>query len=310
MPLLPSKASVTGINITQGTLRSSLDQLLDYLSEALGADSAAPGLRAISLNGASLGFRNWLGNGDFRLWRRGTNFSSVNGATTDIADRWRINGPNPGTLTAQRLALSASDRPQGWLTYALRLTQGAAGATPNLFQRIEDPEYFEAAKVSLSFWARAPEGGTLTLLVQNVGGTPTVYLPSLVLTGSWQRYEATVDFSLGGNGPGTGMTVSLRPPTDRAYTLDLAGIQLEAGSRATWPERRPLGLELLLAERYYQTLTVWTRSGNLWIPWRQSMRAAPTVTTTLGSVSQITASGCVLTHSTETSATLTASAEP
>jgi len=78
-------------------------------------------------------------------------------------------------------------------------------------------------------------------------------------------------------------------------TWYLTGLQLEAGSTATDFERRPIGTELALCQRYYEVIisqlchnTAWATSYNQGF-WKATKRVSPTITLTNNS----TGSGAV-----------------
>jgi len=80
-------------------------------------------------------------------------------------------------------------------------------------------------------------------------------------------------------------------------TFDIAQVQIEAGSVATPFERRPIGTELALCQRYYRTLAglitngATASSANTRATWvyGAKMRATPTVTFTTVLGSSVTA---------------------
>lgn len=90
-------------------------------------------------------------------------------------------------------------------------------------------------------------------------------------------------------------------------TLDFQ-LQLEHGTRATNFERRPVPVEEMLCRRYYRSFTVQSENGARNIP-TEGMRAIPSVTTSVGSASAITADGFELTHTAVAACAVTASAE-
>src|ERR1043166_7516276 len=90
-------------------------------------------------------------------------------------------------------------------------------------------------------------------------------------------------------------------------TLDFL-FQLEHGARATNFERRPVSTEEMLCRRYYRSFTVQSENGSRNIP-MEGMRAAPTMTVSVGSASAITADGFELTHTAAAACAVTASAE-
>ena len=102
------------------------------------------------------------------------------------------------------------------------------------------------------------------------GGSPsvnvtTILVTSQAITTSWAKYTYTVTLpSVSGKTLGTDnndcLIVMLLMPVNTTFTFDLAQVQLEAGPVATPFERRPVGTELALCERYYQVLVAGLRA--------------------------------------------------
>ena len=101
------------------------------------------------------------------------------------------------------------------------------------------------------------------LLSQNfgTGGSPspsvaTVMSTSIALTTSWQDFAYTVTLpSILGKTLGTNdddsLVLVIEFPLNETYNIDIAQVQLEKGSVATTFERRSVGEELSLCQRYY-----------------------------------------------------------
>lgn len=93
------------------------------------------------------------------------------------------------------------------------------------------------------------------------GGSPSAFVDtdfgaSTVVGTSFTKYTFTVTLpSISGKTLGTDNNSSLdlifALPINTTFTFDLAQVQLEVGSQATPFERRPLGVELALCQRYY-----------------------------------------------------------
>lgn len=142
-----------------------------------------------------------------------------------------------------------------------------------------------AQSVSLSFWVRSSLTGTFGGALQNSAGNrsyPFSYSISVANTweyktitiagdtaGTWATNNTTgvaVIFSMG-NGSGvsgasgawlgtntTSVTGATSVVGTNGATFLITGVQLEAGPTATPFERRPIGVELSMAQRYYEDL--------------------------------------------------------
>jgi hypothetical protein len=223
-----------------------------------------------SINSGPLaGFRNAVINGNFDIWQRGTSFSNPpNGGYT--ADRYAVFYDGSGAtrgISRQTFTLGQTDVPNE-PTYFLRYAQSVAGsgATFNVLATlIEDVRTFAGKTVTISFWAKA--ASILTMQVVNftqsfgTGGSPsssvtTTVVSSLSVGTSWAKYSYSFTIpsisgkTLGSDG-NSRVSVDFSLPVNTTFTLDVAQIQLEIGSEATTFERRPIGTELALCQRYY-----------------------------------------------------------
>ena len=243
---------------------------------AVGADgtlltadsSAAAGLSYQSNFAAG---KNKIINGDFRVWQRGTSFTPPNSAEVYNADRFLTTRNGTGaTVTVSQQTFTAGTAPVAGYEgqYYLRFAQSVAGTggTFNGFnQRIEDVRTFAGQTVTISFWAKASAGLTLSYLVLNqnfgAGGSATVTNSATnpTFTTSWARYTATIAIpSISGKTIGTSsfLDFALGFPSNAVQTIDLWGIQVEAGSVATAFQTatgNPAS-ELAACQRYYYRL--------------------------------------------------------
>lgn len=249
---------------------------------------------------ASYGFtagKNKIINGDFGIWQRGTSFS----AQGYTADRWYFEYSG-GTFAISQQAFTAGTAPvtgyEG--TYYLRMNKTASGAGYfNLQQRIEDVRTFANQTVTISFWAKAD--ATVTnepYIMQNFGsgGSSNVYtaLSTQTLTTSWARYSVTIAVpSIAGKTIGTSSYLLIYPirVTDSAtHTIDVWGVQVEAGATATSFQTATGNIqgELAACQRYYfrnmadlfsqmgTGINSGTTAANINIPAPVAMRVVPT----------------------------------
>jgi hypothetical protein len=212
--------------------------------------------------------KNKILNGDFGIWQRGTSFS--NPAAGDFnADRWLVSVNGTGvTRTISRQTFTAGTAPVSGYegSYFLRYAVSVIGTATanNLIQKIEDVQTYAGQTISLSFWAKAASGFTMPAPVigQNFGsgGSGSVYtsvtMNSTSIGTSWARYTGSVSVpSIAGKTIGTGSNLELTIQGLGAgtFTLDIWGVQVEAGSIAT-PFQTATGTkqgELAACQRYY-----------------------------------------------------------
>jgi Carbohydrate binding domain len=209
--------------------------------------------------------KNKIISGDFSVWQRGTTFTNVGGGNY-TADRWVLSADvNPTSHTISQQAFTAGAAPVAGYesAYFLRSAITTVGSTTALEmqQRIEDVRTFAGQTVTLSFWAKADSArSSIIYLYQNFGsgGSSGVYVatPTINYTTSWQRFTFTMNVpSISGKTLGTNhsLYVAIRQAAASGSTLDLWGVQLEAGSVATpfTTASNTLQGELALCQRYY-----------------------------------------------------------
>lgn len=240
MALLPPATDFTAA-ATQGALKTAITGLIDYLTAALGTDSAG---------GGATGPKNLLINGALTINQRGFAGGAL-GAGAYGFDRWKA-----GT---------------GGCTVSV--TSGVVTLTGPLVQVIESPD-LAGAMVTVSV---EDPSGDLTARVNGVSGTITA--------GSGRR-----GVTLTVPGGSTGNVALTLAPTSGSRTF--ARVQMERGPAPTTFERRPIGAELALCQRYCYVLaaravgslqtagaTVYVRVG-----FPVTLRAAPTISGGAGNV--------------------------
>jgi len=212
------------------------------------------------------GFKNRIYNGDMRIWQRGTSFTNPTLANYYTADRWGANrSSDVNGAVVSRIASGLAG-----FEYALAL-QRASGNTSaeslSLQYSNESTNTYDlvGSPVTLSFWAKTGSnysGGPLFVRIRSgTGVDQRVYAytglndfaaSTQAITSTWTRYSLT------GTVPSSttqlGFYMYWTPPATAAGADDsvyITGVQLEQGSTATEFERRPIGTELALCQRYF-----------------------------------------------------------
>jgi hypothetical protein len=218
--------------------------------------------------------KNKIINGNFSVNQRG--FTSL--TTQDFGfDRW-INALSGATATysAQAFTLGAAPVAGYEAKNFARLAVTVGNDNCRLQQIIEDVRTFAGQTVTVSFWAKGTNpttpGNLVCLLMQDfgTGGSPSAQVKTsdgiVVLTANWTRYSFTFTLpSIAGKTLGTNNNSGLyfwlgqhtSVSTD-AWTLDLWGVQVEYGSKATPFQTASGGSiqgELAMCQRYYYRLT-------------------------------------------------------
>lgn len=241
-------------------------------------------------SGSSMGFRNRIINGDMRIDQRNAGASvAVVSSLVFPVDRNQVVVNAASGSTAQR----STQAPAGF-TNSLVVTIGTgasptAAQQGRIIQPIEGLNCSglawgtaSAAPVTISFWVRSSVTGTYagglygggayiftySVSAANTWEYKTVTIPGPT-TGSWPTDNSAsinVNFDLGtgtnyqgtagswaaGTLWSTSSAVKLCATT--GATFYITGVQLEAGSVATPFERRDYGRELMMCQRYYQTV--------------------------------------------------------
>jgi hypothetical protein len=276
MPIsIDGSGSITGIST--GGLE---DGIITPAELSTGGPSwdASGSLQVNSINNGPLaGMRNAIINGNFDIWQRGTSGSAPNYAA---ADRW-VNAISGSGCTMSRQAFTPgqTDVP-GEPTYFCRMavtSVAGAGNIAILTQVVEDVRTFAGQQITVSFWAKADATKSIAIeTTQNfgTGGSPSALVLGMgvtkVLVGtSWQKITFTTTVSsIGGKTIGSdgnsslgfniwfdaGSNFNLRTDSlgQQSGTFDIAQVQVEAGPVATPFERRPIGTELALCQRYFE----------------------------------------------------------
>ena len=281
-----ARGSALGENVTDGMVAYMQDgrQLATY--------GTASGWSGVALS------PNYIINGAFDIWQRGTSTTTDN---TFAADRWRLQLSGATATFSQQTFTSGELEAAafGGANFYGRVVSTAADDFTGLTYRVEDVRTLAGQQVTISLWAKADATRTLRLQTQrNYGSggsaTETVNTSAVTLGTTWQRVSATFTMpSLTGKtvGANSYLNILLINPNNQTFTFDYWGVQLEAGSVAT-PFRRNANSiqgELAACQRYFVALggqTNWahslgfaasTTSIRAMIPIPVTMRATPTL---------------------------------
>ena len=216
----------------------------------------------------SAGRKNYIINGDFKIWQRGTSGSVGTGNRNyKSADRWF--NFNAGDTTSQ---IDLSSVSIGGVTGRFRYGMRVSGSQSSriLGQCIEGP--LPAGDYIFSAWVRFSEipvnfymtHNSSALIGENnfagwYGGsgvsisyTKPDNISEVSQTGVWYYvYKKFTAVS-----PHLGLGIAFQPifAGSTSATVDITGVQVEAGKNATDFEHRSYGEELLLCQRYFQKI--------------------------------------------------------
>jgi hypothetical protein len=224
-------------------------------------DAGLDQVQVANLNGGPLaGFRNRIINGGMVVDQRnnGSSISSGVNAITYGVDRWYVFALG-AAVTLQRVGSSAAR-----FESALRLTGAASNTFAMIGQRIEVSNSLDLANqlnggggyVALSFAAATSASKTVTWKIyyanaaNNFATKTEIGSGTQATTSSLTTYVASA-FLLPAIAT-TGLSVEFSVDNLTSGTFDLTGVQLEPGPVATPFERRPIGTELALCQRYYE----------------------------------------------------------
>jgi len=214
-------------------------------------------------------FKNYLINGNFDVWQRGTSHNITNSQYT--IDRWQLifdgTPAGGGTVTRQTFTLGQTDVPNN-PKYYLQYDFPSVGTPSNYIRQSIEGVHNLAGKVAtFSFWAKVPSG-TMTIGTQfqqefGSGGSPSsgVYgigSTNFTVTTSWQKFTMTTTLpSISGKTVGTNNNDKLNAAITfpgGPGTIHLAQAQVEAGDTATPFEVRPYDMEFQRCIRYFRTV--------------------------------------------------------
>jgi hypothetical protein len=253
---LTAKGDLFGYSTTQARVAVGND------GETLVADSStSTGLRWTQNYAAG---KNKIINGDFSIWQRGTSGFAAN---LYCADRFLNIADGTSTVSQQTFTPGTAPVAGYEGTFYLRQTRTASGTFQIVSQRIEDVRIFAGQTVTLSFWAKADTTVSNEPTASQVfgsGGSSAVSFgptPAQNITTSWTRLSYTFAVpSISGKTIGTNSYLlinAIRIVDALAHTVDIWGVQLEAGSVATAFQTATGTIqgELAACMRYFYVIT-------------------------------------------------------
>lgn len=233
------------------------------------------------------GLSNFVMNGGFDIWQRGTVFI-INGVVT--ADRWRVlaSGAGVPTVSATQMTFTPGQtevpgNPEFYVDFQAFLTPHLpSGTSSSLTNLIENVLLFEGETITVSFWMKGTITGTISVVLSRGFGTggsprsadpinePTAFV-QITTPNTWTKYVVKLDVPVTSTGKTLGpieTTVSgLNFATDTRDTshdpdnqqiqytgvVSLAQVQLSIGDIDDLEfVGRDVGLELTLCQRYYE----------------------------------------------------------
>ena len=286
-----AKASATDMDfswVAQDDSNAIQNSIVDAKGDLIAASAAdTPARLAVGSNGETLvadsststGLRyqgnfaagkNKIINGDFNIWQRGTSFSPP-GAGSYTSDRWRTSYGTavPTTYVLSRETFTPGSEPvSGYNSpYYLRSVLTTLGTCTEIVvqQRIEDVTTFANSTITVSFYAKSDTTRTQSVAGnQNFGSGGSagvgITAQTITTTSSWQRFSLQFAIpSISGKTIGTGSYVQINiiQNLTNGNTLDIWGVQVEAGSVATAFQTATGTIqgETSACQRYYQRFT-------------------------------------------------------
>jgi hypothetical protein len=216
---------------------------------------------------------NAIINGAFEINQRV--FTSTSSNVVYTFDRWKTEFSSvTATYSAQAFAVGeAPSSTVGGTNFIRVATSAATGSTYTVIrQEVEDVRSFAGQVVTLSFWAKSSTAGAKVgaRMNQEFGSGGSTFVATnattpATLTSSWDRYSFTIALpSISGKTIGAGSSLSALIMVNDSFlgtnvgaqnaTIDLWGVQLEAGAVATPFKRNSPNIqaELAACQRYYQ----------------------------------------------------------
>jgi hypothetical protein len=209
---------------------------------------------------------NYIINGAFDIWQRGTSFTTQLSFTADRYQMVVSTSVTGLSRTVSQESFSPNDLAVlglGETSFFLRDTVTTIGSAtaPRIVNKVEDVRTLANQTATVSVYLKSSSHTTATIQVAQIfgsGGSAAVLASSdsVTISSSWTRVQAQITIpSVAGKTIGAGSHLEVRIVNTAAdgAVLDIWGVQLEAGSVAT-PFRRNANSiqgELAACQRYY-----------------------------------------------------------
>lgn len=274
---------------------------------------------------------NYVINGGFDIWQRGTSGTPSSASNTFVADRWQT------YRLGYAAGLTASRQPAGLdgFQYALRLQRTAGNTATDAVFLNQSLETLESVKlagktITFSFYARvgstfSAPSSTITARIHTGTGTDenvrtgftggaVIKTENKIVSTSWQRFSITA--TLGSSITEVAVAFLYEPSGTAGANdyLEITGVQLEEGAAATDFRRNAPSIqaELAACQRYafFGGASAFGRWGSnttaeLFLVFPVPMRTAPSVTQINSyNVSAIGVTGTQVTSTTLASSTI------
>ena len=199
-----------------------------------------------------VGFKNYIINGGFDVWQRGS--SGVSEGQSYTADMWKV-WAFGATTNWFRASSADFDSYREFVGWGLKWNGNPASGQSPIEHRIESINAYKLSgkKVTLSFLAKCSANSNLSVeinsanAIDNFSAITNISSQAVNLTTTTQKFIVTFDLTT--KDVRNGINLVFRP-TIPANIHWIAQVQLEEGSVATPFEQRPYGLELSLCQRY------------------------------------------------------------
>jgi len=217
----------------------------------------------------SLGFRNRIINGNMAVYQRPLVRAS-NGLGFPTASTG-YNAPDRffSVVTGGSLVNVARSSGPGNTQFLLQVFQ-ASGSSSTMFigQRIEQSNSYDLAGGNATLSVSLAFGGTVTWTISyantaNTFGTLASPTKTQIATGTFSTTSTLTRFTTTVAIPAEATTgIEILFSFNSSFALQMGDVQFEAGSVATPFERRPIGTELALCQRYCQNIRAAESNGS------------------------------------------------
>ena len=262
----------------------------------LAADGSATANVSSINNGPLAGMRNAIINGGMLIdQRNGGAGQVITTAGAYTVDRW-ICVPIGASVTGQRVTRTTVNQ------FGYQIT-GAAGVTSTVFlQRIEAASCASLANTTVTLSALLSNTVLTTVNWELLypSATDNFATNTSIASGSWTVTSTDAIYTAQISIPDaatTGLQLNLSVGAQTSGTWIVSRVQLEPGTVATPFERRPIGTELSLCQRYFQKVDWISTSDGASSLYQNTgsfttvMRAIPTLSSTNGDYSPVATNG-------------------